>query len=99
MQPSSDPRDDAVDGFAIGCACQIVFFLLGMAGAFAINSSERLPNMLAASWGITQWIALVPLILKQRAKGRTRMVNGLIISGCIGVLLSSACASLMIYGN
>ncbi len=95
----SDHRDNTADGFAISCACQIVFFGLGMVGALASRSSGMLTSLLSATWGITQWIALIPLILKQRAAGRTRMVNGLVICGFIGVLLSSACASFIIKGN
>ncbi len=42
------------------------------------------------SWGLTQWIAIIPMIISNQKKGRRKNVQGLIIAGCIGVLLSSA---------
>jgi hypothetical protein len=39
-------------------------------------------------WGILQWIALVPLIARERAIGHPKTVQGL--------FLSSACASMML---
>jgi hypothetical protein len=47
------------------------------------------------SVGFVQWIALVPLILHQRRMNHPRTVQGIIIAGVIGVLLSSACAGLL----
>jgi hypothetical protein len=46
-------------------------------------------------WGVAQWIVLLPLILYQRAKGRPDTVRGLIVAGCLTLLLSSFCAALV----
>jgi len=56
----------------------------------------RLGNWLFVSWGVTQWVALVPLILQQKGKGHERTVQGMIASGALGVLLSCACASMVL---
>jgi hypothetical protein len=95
----SDSRDHVGVGVAMGCAVQVGFFILGIVAALATSSSTKFSNVVAVSWGVTQWIALVPLILHERSAGRPRRVTGLIIAGCIGILLSSACASLMIFGK
>ena len=90
-------------GFGIGCTCQFGFFLLGgaIASLASITDSRSIPfaarAALLLSWGITQWIALIPLIMSQRAAGNRKTVQGMIISGCIGVLLSSACAGMMMF--
>jgi len=49
---------------------------------------------LFSAWGVTQWIALAPLILRQKSKGHPKTVQGMIISGCLGTLLGSACAAM-----
>ncbi len=81
-------------GCLLGCLCQIGFFLLAMAGAFTMNN--QLSKFVSLSWGVTQWIALIPLIQSQRSKGHHATVQGLLIMGSIGVLLSSACAAMML---
>jgi hypothetical protein len=93
-QPS-DPQGNIMAGFGIGCACQVVFLVLGAVGSMAAGNSKYslMPLMF---WGITQWIALVPLILSQRAKGHSQTVTGMLISGCLGLLLSSTCAVLVL---
>ncbi|HME05454.1 MAG TPA: hypothetical protein VKG25_00330 [Bryobacteraceae bacterium] len=78
----------------LGCLCQIGFFVLAMAGAIAMNNQTS--KLVYLSWGVTQWIALIPLIQSQRAKGHNATVQGLLIMGSIGVLLSSACAAMML---
>ncbi len=45
-----------------------------------------------AGWGFTQWVALGPLVISEK-KELTR--TGMIVSGVLGFLLSSACASMM----
>jgi hypothetical protein len=90
-------------GFAIGCTCQFGFLILGgaIASLASITDSRSIPfaarEVLFLSWGITQWIALIPLIMSQRASGNRKTAQGMLISGCLGVLLSSACAGMMIY--
>jgi len=84
-------RGSVATGCFLGCACQIPFILLGL---LALTQSNH--ELLLASWGVTQWIALIPLIVRQRAKGHVATAKGLLIMGCIGVLLSSACAAFFV---
>jgi len=80
-------------GCLLGCLCQIGFFVLAMAAAIALHN--EMSKFLSLSWGVTQWIALIPLIQSQRAKGHNATVQGLLIMGSVGVLLSSACAAMV----
>jgi hypothetical protein len=95
-------KDSRPIGCLMGCACQIGFFAVGgvLASLASIANSSTLPysarEVLFLSWGVTQWIALVPLIRSERAVGHSKTVQGMLISGCLGLLLSSACASAMI---
>jgi hypothetical protein len=86
------PDDKVLDGCLFGCACQAAFCFLGFLAAFA--NSGKLSNFLFVSWGVTQWIAIGPLIWQQKSQGYPNRVKGLIVTGCIGVLLSSACGLL-----
>ena len=54
--------------------------------------------MIFFSWGIIQWIALVPLIMKQNAAGHPKTARGLKISGFLGFLLSVGSAGLLFWG-
>jgi len=83
-----------LEGCGLGCACQAVFFLLGLAAAY--SAANRLTTLLWTGWGFTQWIALIPLIFQQRAKGHPKTVQGILISGFLGMLLSSACAAMVL---
>jgi hypothetical protein len=87
----SKPGDNLIFGCGLGCLTQLIFIVLGVLIASQGNGSSKMAMTIACSWGVTQWIALIPLILVQRANGRPRTVQGLVITGCIGVLLSSAC--------
>jgi hypothetical protein len=93
--PRPDPQGHIIAGFGIGCACQIVFLILGLAVG-SMSGNSKYSFMPVVFWGITQWIALVPLILSQRAKGHSQTVAGMLISGCLGLLLSSTCAVLVL---
>ena len=86
------PPDTVGRGCLFGCLWQAGFIAASLLAAYVIRNSN-LAGALLVSWGVTQWAALIPLILQQRAKGYPRTVYGLIIIGCIGLLLSSACAS------
>ena len=99
MQPISDPRDHIAAGCAMGCVCQIVLWLLSLWLSFAVGESTKLSSVIFVSWGITQWIVLVPLIRRQRAMNHPDTVQGLLIAGSLGVLLSSACASMMVFSR
>lgn len=46
-------------------------------------------------WGVAQWLVLLPLILYQKSKGRPDTVRGLVVAGCLTLLLSSFCAALV----
>lgn len=84
--------DSLIQGCMMGCMIQILCLVLAIAGFLSVHSA-MLGKILLCSWGFTQWIAIIPLVLKQRAEGRTGEVNGLLITGCIGLLLSSGCAT------
>jgi hypothetical protein len=78
----------------MGCGLQVAFWFLGLLAA--MSTKGKLSNFIFLSWGVTQWIALGPLIWKQRSKGYPNRVQGLIIAGCLGVLLSSACGAMFL---
>jgi hypothetical protein len=88
-------NDKFLYGCGLGCAIQLAFILLGALVGTMLNN-RRMINIAWLTFGATQWIAIVPLILKQKKKGRSRLVAGLIVTGCIGLLLSSACASIVL---
>jgi hypothetical protein len=52
------------------------------------------PILLLQWWGLTQWVALIPLCVWQHRKGHSLTVNAVLITGGIGFLLSAACAAL-----
>lgn len=91
---TSDPRDHIGVGCAMGCGVQVVFLGLGLLISMNLRSNND-STLAAMSFGVTQWIALIPLILNERAKGRTRRITGMLIIGCLGVLFSTACGSML----
>ncbi len=91
-----ESNDKVIRGVGFGCLCQLGFFLLGFAIAPNLRN-VRFTSLAWSSWGVTQWIALIPLILRQRAKQNPRTVQGLLLIGFIGLLLSSACATLALW--
>ena len=90
-----ETNDKSVYGCVWGVLIQLGFFVLGLWGVFYMPNG-RLQVVVCSSWGITQWIVIVPLIIRERAKGERRVAQGLIITGCVGLLLSSACAGLFL---
>ena len=96
--PPPVDNDKFVLGCLTGCATTIAFGLLSFVLAITIDSGGhgKLSDYLFASWGLTQWIGLIPLILSERKKGRRNRVTGIIVAGCLGLLLSSACAEIVI---
>ncbi len=82
-------RGNVATGCTLAFLCQLAFIFIGVFGLAVGNSV-----VLLVGWGATQWIALIPLILRERANGRVATAKGLIIMGCLGVLLSSACAAI-----
>jgi hypothetical protein len=91
--PPRPPADNVLVGCGLGCLCQIGFLFLGFMAAGM--SRGRFGNWLAVSWGVTQWLAIGPLIWQQRSQGYRNRVVGLIITGCLGLLLSAACGSVL----
>lgn len=79
----------------MGCAWQLIFGIFGF--VLAASFQGKLASFLFASWGVTQWIAIGPLIWRERSQGYPNRVTGLIIMGCLGVLLSSACGAMFLH--
>jgi hypothetical protein len=89
-----DPRDHVGVGCAMGCGVQLAFLALGAAISYFLKGGND--SVIATmSFGVTQWIALIPLIMKERGEGHTRRVTGMIIAGCLGLLASTACGSML----
>ncbi len=81
-------------GFGMAFLCQVICGLI--AGAFLPIEGSGGPDWLVfelSSWGLTQWVGILPLVFIMRRRGNRRTVIGLLLMGAIGLLLSSACAS------
>jgi hypothetical protein len=88
------PANDSLGrGCLYGCLCQIAFLALGFIAVFFSNG--KVQDALFVGWGVTQWIGLLPLILHHKGKDHPATVQGLLITGALGVLLSSACAAIV----
>jgi len=94
VPPIPDSRDHIGVGCALGCAVQIGFAIVGMVVAVAVGGNT-LSNIIFLSSAVTQWIGLVPLIMHQRSIGHPKTVQGIIIAGCLGMLLCSACGAML----
>lgn len=83
--------DNLAMGVGMGCLIQLGFLA---AGFLIYNFAQKagLSVYALSGWGLTQWLGIVPLAFMQRAKKRPRVVQGLILIGCLGLLLSSTCA-------
>jgi hypothetical protein len=88
-------------GCLMGFGTTVAFAILGVVAALTIDTAGhgKLSDYLFVGFGVTQWIGILPLIANDQSKGRKNRVKGLIIAGCIGVLLSSACASILLNLN
>lgn len=103
MSPEEFPTLQQVDregrggslllGCGMGCAVQIAFILLGVFLASLVKT-RRMGDILAYSFGFTQWLAIIPLVISENKSGRNRVVAGLLISASMGLLLSSMCSGL-----
>jgi hypothetical protein len=101
LSPDTEPprpaqiegRDSRLAGCGMGCLIQIVFVLVSYAIATQVWTNT-VPTLILSAWGLTQWIGIVPLILWERKKERPKTVQGLLITGALGLLLSSACAGM-----
>lgn len=95
LDPQSS-EDGVGRGCLYGCLCQAAFIALGLIAVFASGSAKG-PGLgfLLVGWGLTQWIGILPLILRQRRQHHNETVKGLVLSGSIGLLLSAACAAMV----
>ena len=90
---SPAPSDPMLLGCGLGCACQALCFAVSLV---ALGMSQgKLGNLLFVSWGLTQWVGILPMYLRYKRESRPRTAQGLLIYGCLGVLLSSACAAMV----
>ena len=90
--PPKVPGNNIIWGVVMGCGTQIVFILLGYVAAIAMRGAHGWVLALS-SWGLTQWLVLIPLIRGRLSAGKQNAALGLILTGCLGLLLSSACAA------
>ncbi len=99
--PISPNNGSIIAGCLTGCAIQIGFFALGALLSFLFESQivrmglGKYEGFVFMSWGLTQWIGIIPMIRSNQSQGKSKNVQGLIITGAIGVLLSTACASML----
>jgi hypothetical protein len=94
LPSAAQPTGDTfLSGCAMGCGTTIGCLIVCALLAFSVNG--KMSDYLFMSWGVIQWIGLIPLILSQRSKGNMNRVKGLIVAGCITLLVSMACASML----
>ncbi len=80
-------------GCAGGCLCQLALLALAAIISQTWRPAVSTDRFVFAMWGIGQWIGIVPLIIHERRSGRSQTALGLILSGAVGTLICSACAS------
>lgn len=90
---SGPPNDNFILGFAMGCGTTIASLAACSLLAFTVNGKAS--DYAFMSWGVLQWLGLIPLILSQRSKGLKNRAAGIIVSGSITLLVSLACASML----
>jgi hypothetical protein len=94
-------KDRLGTGFGMGCVCLVIFYALSHIVGRAVELTAG-PSFVSLSiyysWGVTPWIALIPLILRQQAAGHPLTVRGLKISGYLGLFLSVASAGYLFWG-
>ena len=95
MTPAPDSRDHIGVGCGMGCAVGIAFSVVGLFVAGMVGNNT-FSNIIFFSTALTQWLGLIPLILYQRSINHPKTVKGIILAGCLGMLLCSACASVML---
>lgn len=93
LPPTGLPNDNFITGCAMGCGTTIASLIVCGLTAFTVNGKAS--DYAFMGWGVLQWIGLIPLILNQRAKGYKNRVTGMIVVGCIALLVSMACASML----
>lgn len=88
------PKDDGsvLAGCGIGCGVQVLFILIFLLISTLTHPlSNKASGTAVIVFGFSQWLLLGPLIWKLRGKRQT--VVGMVLTGVIGVLLSSACGA------
>jgi hypothetical protein len=93
--PKENPADEGAvaTGCAIGCGVQVLFLTAIPLALSTLRVSSQATDMASVLFGLTQWIVLGPVIWKLRGKQKT--IIGIIITGTIGFMLSSACAAIV----
>lgn len=81
-------------GLAIGFACLAGALILCL-GMGSLLESSWVSYAFMMSWGVVQWCALVPLILRQKDP---QVARGIRIAGIIGTLLSVIIVGLLFWG-
>jgi hypothetical protein len=89
------PEDSILRGCAMGCGWGILALVISIAIAGAADASGKATGWIIGGSGVLQWLGIVPTILSQRQKHCTLTVSGMIVSGCIGLLLSSLCGTML----
>jgi hypothetical protein len=98
--PRLIPSGSIMKGVLLTIAIQILFAIvlplltLGIGSAVLHGYSPLIvPIALLRWWGIAQWIVLIPLCVLQTRKGNRMTMYGILITGGVGLLLSTACSS------
>ena len=88
-------------GFGMGCVCLVIFYALSHVVGRTVEVTAG-PSFVSLSihysWGVTQWIAVIPLIRQHQAAGHPLIARGLKVSGFIGLFLSVASAGFLFWG-
>lgn len=86
-------------GLALACGCILMVIPLALAvGAIASqfqSDGAYLGLIIAAVFGLSQWLFVVPLGLYLRYRGKTETAMGLWITAGLAMLLNGACFGLM----
>src|SRR5689334_1795874 len=91
--PAGLPNDNFVAGCAMGCGVTLASVAVCVLIASLVNGKQS--DYYFMSWGVVQWIGLIPLILSQRSKGYKNRVAGIVVAGSASLLVSLACASMI----
>jgi hypothetical protein len=90
--PEQPDEGDVFAGVGIGCGIQLICLFLSIVVFYTVHDGKA-GGLLLAAWGVTQWIGIIPLIFYFKGRGKSNTILGMLITGGIGLLLSSACAS------
>jgi hypothetical protein len=75
------------EGCGIGFLVQLSFLVLAIAGAYSTNGQTAV--YILSSFGLAQWLAILPMMGSQKSKGQTQTSNGLFAAGMGGVIVGS----------